>query len=74
MRRDGSERLWLHARIFLIALGNFSGWPGESNGSDVRFLFLSLMPIPPPKREFNAVSAIADEIWQYRTGGKPHDI
>jgi hypothetical protein len=22
-----------------------------------------------PKREYNAVSAIADEIWQYRTGG-----
>jgi len=25
--------------------------------------------MPPPKREYNAVSAIADEIWQYRTGG-----
>ena len=25
--------------------------------------------MPLPKREYNAVSAIADEIWQYRTGG-----
>ena len=36
--------------------------------------------MPPPKHEYNAVSAIADEIWQYRTGGnltifdKDHDI
>jgi hypothetical protein len=34
--------------------------------------------MPPPKREYNAVSTIADEIWQYRTGGnmifdKDHD-
>jgi hypothetical protein len=35
--------------------------------------------MPPPKREYNAVPAIADEIWQYRTGGnltifdKDHD-
>ena len=33
----------------------------------------------PPKREYNAVSTIADEIWQYHTGGnltifdKDHD-
>lgn len=26
---------------------------------DVRFLFLSLLPMPPLKREYNAVSAIA---------------
>ena len=26
---------------------------------DVRFLFLSLVPMPPLKREYNAVSAIA---------------
>jgi len=25
--------------------------------------------MPLPKREYNAVSAIADKIWQYRTGG-----
>jgi len=25
--------------------------------------------MPLPKREYNAVFAIADEIWQYRTGG-----
>ena len=27
-------------------------------------------PLWPPKREYNAVPAIAGEIWQYRTGGK----
>jgi len=26
-------------------------------------------PLCPPKREYNAVSAEVDEIWQYRTGG-----
>jgi len=36
---------------------------------DIRFLFLSLLTMPPLKREYNTVSAIADEIWQYRTGG-----
>jgi len=36
-------------------------------------------PLCPPKREYNAVSADVDEIWQYRTGGsltifdKDHD-
>jgi len=46
---------------------------------DIRFLFLSLLTMPPLKREYSAVSAIADEIWQYRTGGnltifdKDHD-
>ena len=40
--------------------------------------YFSLLPMPPPKREHNAVSTIADEIWQYRTGGnmifdKDHD-
>jgi len=67
---------------FLVALGNRLGWPGESNSSeDVRFLFSPLImpPLWPPRREYNAVSAIADEIWQYRTGGnltifdKDHD-
>ena len=29
----------------------------------VRFLFLLLLPTPPPKREYNAVSAVADEVW-----------
>jgi len=50
---------------FLVALGNRLGWPGESNSSeDVRFLFspLTTPPLWPPKREYNAVSAIADEI------------
>ena len=26
-----SERLWLHARAVLVAMENYSGWPGESN-------------------------------------------
>ena len=45
---------------------------GESNYQslpDIRFLFLSLLPTPPPKREYSAVSAVADEVWQYRAGG-----
>ena len=66
----------------MAALRNRLGWPGESNSSeDVRFLFspLTMPPLWPPKREYNAVSAIAGEIWQYRTGGnltifdKDHD-
>ena len=67
-----SERLWLHARAFLVSLGNRLGWSGESISSeDIRFLFspLTAPPLWPPKLEHNAVSAIADEIWQYRMGG-----
>ena len=54
----------------------------ENQIEDVHFLFSPFLPTPPlwpPKREYNAVSAIADEIWQYRTGGnltifdKDHD-
>ena len=61
-------------RIALVGQGNHIG--------DVRFLFspfLPTTPLWPLKREYNAVSAIADEIWQYRTGGsltifdKDHD-
>ena len=66
-----SERLWLHARTLLVALENRVGWPGDQI-KDVRFLFSPFLPTPPlwpQKREYNAVSAIADEIWQYRTGG-----
>jgi len=43
----------------------------ENQIEGVRFLF-SFLPTPPlwpPKREYNAVSAIADGIWKYRTGG-----
>ena len=46
---------------------------------NIRFLILSPLPMPLLKREYNAVSAIADEIWQYRMGGnltifdKDHD-
>ena len=38
----------------------------------VHLLFSPFLLTPlswPPKRKYNAVSAIADEIWQYRTGG-----
>jgi hypothetical protein len=71
----------------LVALENYSGWPGESNWSKSEELrtcmtyavFLSFLPMIPPEREYNTISAIADEIWQYRTGGnltifnKDHD-
>ena len=46
---------------------------------NIRFLFLPLSPTPLPKRGYNAVSVVADEVWQYRTGGnltifdKDHD-
>ena len=30
---------------------------------------LTTPPLWPPKHEYNAVSLIADGIWQYRTGG-----
>ena len=39
----------------------------------------SLLPTPPPKRKYNAVFIVADEVWQYHTGGnltifdKDHD-
>src|SRR6266568_644063 len=41
-----SERLWLHARTILVALENYSGWPGELNQNnqnlpDIHFPFLS---------------------------------
>ena len=54
----------------------------ENQIEDVHFLFSPFLPTPPlwpPKCEYNAVSAIADEIWRYRTGGnltifdKDHD-
>jgi hypothetical protein len=53
-----SERLWLHARTFLVAMENRPGWPGESI-EGVRFLFSpsTTPPLWPPKREYNAVSA-----------------
>ena len=35
---------------------------------DIRFLFLSFT-YASAKREYSTVSAIADEIWQYRRGG-----
>ena len=45
---------------------------GQGNQiEDVHFLFFPLTtpPLWPPKHEYNAVSAITGEIWQYRTGG-----
>ena len=65
-----SERLWLHARTLLVALENRVGWLGDQI-KDVHFLFSLFLPTPPlwpQKREYNAVSTIADEIWQHRTG------
>ena len=41
---------------------------------DVRFLFLSLLPMPPLKREYNAVSAIARWNLAMSYWWKPHDI
>ena len=79
---------WLPWRIILVGQGNCLVGQGNSSGvelkqfralPDVRFLFLPFLPTPPPKREYNAVSAVADEVWQYRTGGnltifsKDHD-
>ena len=46
----------------------------------VRFPFLPLLPTPLLKREYNAVSVVADEVRQYRTDedltafDKDHDI
>ena len=53
--------------IILLARG--SRIEAIQNLPDVRFLFLPLLPTPTQKREYNAVSAVADEVWQYRTGG-----
>jgi len=61
----GGNQARLDARSEFEISGNRLGWPGESNSSeDVRFLFspLTTPPLWPPKREYNAVSAIADEI------------
>ena len=64
--------------IILVGQGNCPGWPGEfqrswieaiQNLPDVRLLFLLFLPTLPPKREYNAVSAVADEVWQYHTRG-----
>jgi len=41
----------------------------DNASSSPLFSPLTTPPLWPPKREYNAVSAIADEIWQYRTGG-----
>ena len=60
---------WLPWRIIL---GDYPGWPGELNWSNSELAWhalswhmlpLSLLPMPLPKREYNAVSANADEIW-----------
>ena len=55
---------WLPWGIALVGQGNQIG--------DIRFLFSPFLPMSllwPPKHKYNAVSAIADGIWQYRTGG-----
>ena len=53
----------------IILVGQENRIEATQNLPDVRFLFLPLLPTPPPKREYNAVSAVANEIWKYRTGG-----
>jgi len=53
------ESPWLAGRIALVGRENQI----EDDASS------SPPPLWPPKREYNAVSTIADEIWQYRTGG-----
>jgi len=68
------------ARTVLVAL-RIALVGQENQIKDVRFLFSPLTTplLWPPKREDNAVSSIADEIWQYRTSGnltifnKDHD-
>ena len=72
--RQKQRPFWLPWRIGLV------GWGNQIEG--IRFLFSPFPPMPPlwpPKRKYNAASAIADEIWQYHTGGslmvfgKDHD-
>ena len=71
-----SERLWLHARTFLVALVNRVGWPGESNWKHT----LPLLPL-------NHASAVAAKTpnttlspqrgqWNLAIlyGWKPHNI
>ena len=54
-----SERLWLHAWTFLVALENRALVGQENQIEDIRFLFSpsTTPPLWPPKREYNAVSA-----------------
>jgi hypothetical protein len=50
-----------------VATRNCPSWPGESNSE---FAYVSIRGVTTPNtRQNNAVSTIADEIWQYRTGG-----
>ena len=50
--------------LFWLDQGNSSGVELKiQNLPDVRLLFLPFLPMPLPKRKYNAVSAIADEIW-----------
>jgi len=65
------ELFWLSWGIVLVGQGNSRGVELKQFRTlpDVHFLFLPLLPIPPPKHKYNAVSAVADEVWQYRMGG-----
>ena len=72
VRNNCSKRLWLHARTFLVILEIHLGWPAriiklKTHASSSPPL--TTPPLWPLKRECNPVSAIADEIWQYHTGG-----
>ena len=52
--------------IILLARG--SQIKAIQNLPNIRFLFLPLLPMPTQKRKYNAVSIVADEVWQYHTG------
>jgi hypothetical protein len=57
------ELFWLARGIVLVGQGNSSGVELKiQNLPDVHLLFLHFLPMPLLKREYNAVSAIADEI------------
>ena len=54
------DPFWLPWRIALV--GQENQIEVTQNLPDVRILFPPLLPMPPPKRKYNAISAIADEI------------
>ena len=66
-----SEGMCLHARAFLVAPGESPWLAGRIAlvGQENWRRTLPLNYVRPPKRKYNAISAIANEIWQYCTGG-----
>jgi hypothetical protein len=53
----------------IILVGQENRIEAIQNLPDVHFFFFPLLPTPLPKRGYDAVSAVADEVWQYHTGG-----